>query len=131
MRDPSLAVQKAIFERMAAHPATSAIVGDRVYDQVPDDAEFPFIHIGDDEFEPENFYMRGTCRVYGLTQGVGQVEAKALAAAIIEAMTEPLTLDAPFVNSLGRHLETDFAEDLEHGSQLADVSFEVIVQEDA
>lgn len=131
MKDPSLAIQKAVYHRLTTSPAVTAIVGQRVYDDVPADAAFPFIHIGDDDFEPEAYFVRCTVRVNALTRGVGQVDVKRLAAAIQDAFAEPLVLDAPFVAPAHRHIETTYGEDLEHESQLGEVAFEFIAQEDA
>lgn len=131
MRDPSLAVQKAVYQRLSTNTALSSFVSGRVFDEVPENSPFPFVNIGDDDFEPENYYTKCTVRINGLARAVGQVEAKTLAALIIDAMVEPLALTAPFVATAHRHLETNYGEDLEHGSQLAEVMFELIVQQDA
>ncbi|PHP68183.1 hypothetical protein CSC94_05900 [Zhengella mangrovi] len=43
MTSPANEVQALIFERLTAYPAVTAIVGDRVYDRVPNERKFPYI----------------------------------------------------------------------------------------
>lgn len=43
---PALELQKVIYARLTADAAVSALVGDRVYDRVPENAEFPYVAFG-------------------------------------------------------------------------------------
>lgn len=47
MSDPSDLLQAAIKTRLAAAPAVAALVVERIFDDIPEDAEFPYLVIGD------------------------------------------------------------------------------------
>ncbi|WP_449414976.1 DUF3168 domain-containing protein [Ochrobactrum teleogrylli] len=46
MTSPSLELQKALYDRLKADPALSAVIGSRVYDTVPEGAAFPYVSFG-------------------------------------------------------------------------------------
>lgn len=48
----SSALQKAIFDILIADPGVSAIVGDRVYDAMPSDGEYPSVSFGPSDIVP-------------------------------------------------------------------------------
>lgn len=41
MSDPSLSLQRAVFDALRGDPAVAALVGSRIYDQPPAGAAFP------------------------------------------------------------------------------------------
>lgn len=47
MASPSYELQVAIVTRLRANPAVSALVGTRIFDEVPKGAAFPYITIGE------------------------------------------------------------------------------------
>lgn len=49
MADPSLELQGAIVARLKATGAVTALVGQRIYDRVPDHPTFPYISLGPDD----------------------------------------------------------------------------------
>lgn len=50
----SVALQDLIISTLKADPKVSALVGDRIYDGPPKDAEFPYISMGPDSFSTED-----------------------------------------------------------------------------
>ncbi|KAB2700724.1 DUF3168 domain-containing protein [Ochrobactrum sp. Kaboul] len=46
MTSPSLELQKALYDRLKSDPALSSIIDGRVYDTVPEGAEFPYVSFG-------------------------------------------------------------------------------------
>lgn len=129
MRDPSLAIQKAIFKQISTFAPLIQKVSNRVYDDVPEGASTPFIRVGDDEFEPEYFYTIVSSTVHGVTAGVGVVEAKALGAIIKSAMSQALILEDGFEATLQRYESTDVNEVKEDGLQIVSVTFSYYVQD--
>ena len=129
MRDPSLAIQKAVYQALRSHPGVTGMVAQRVYDQVPDGVAFPYCQIGDDVVQAEHLWAIVTITVYGVTQSVGMPEAKALAAEIKACLDAGLTLDDGFATILSRYEQTDFSEDAELGFQQCAVTFEFYVQD--
>lgn len=47
MENADLELQKAIYNRLVADAGVSGIVGAGVYDHVPADANFPYVHLGE------------------------------------------------------------------------------------
>ena len=93
MIDPSLELQRVIFQTLSANAAVYAIVGEsppRVYDHVPEDAFKPYISMNQPQVLPdkadcidgaETFFQ-----VDGWSAGPGSVEIKRLGAAIAGAL---------------------------------------------
>ncbi|WPM82077.1 DUF3168 domain-containing protein [Brucella pseudintermedia] len=46
MTSPTYELQGAIVQRLKNDPALSAMIGGRVYDTVPEGAEFPYVSFG-------------------------------------------------------------------------------------
>src|SRR4249919_369342 len=53
MSDPSLELQAAIVGKLKADAGVIAIVGARVYDEVPANPTFPYISLGDNQVLPD------------------------------------------------------------------------------
>lgn len=98
MRDPSLPLQKAVFET-----ATAAVGPVPVLDHVPlDDAgrikgPFPFVRIGEDQIvsDRDQCHDPSTCysTVHVWSRAVGKVEAKTIMAQLCLALDAKLTVD--------------------------------------
>jgi hypothetical protein len=97
MNDPSLAVQKGVFDALTAALGDTA----KVYDRVPLKAgavaaEFPYVHIGEDQVVPDTdqchdaFSVFVTIHVW--SRAVGKVEAKGIMAACLSALALNLPL---------------------------------------
>jgi len=53
MSDPSLELQTAIVGKLKNDPGVQAVVGQRVYDEVPNNPTFPYISLGDNQVLPD------------------------------------------------------------------------------
>ena len=53
MSDPSLELQAAIVSKLKADSGVQAVVGQRIYDEVPANPTFPYISIGDNQVLPD------------------------------------------------------------------------------
>lgn len=92
MKDPALAVQKAVVAALRANAAVSAIVGARVFDQPPQGAEFPYVELGDiqtigrptDRLLPSEVYVT----LHTWSRAVGKVETRRVMGAIRDALDE-------------------------------------------
>jgi hypothetical protein len=108
--DPSLELQKAIVARLKADSATAAIVGARIYDEVPTSAAFPYINLGEDQTIAE----RADCydgseinlTLHAWSREPGYPEVKRIADAVRASLQDaPLTLtghrlvDLTFIDS--------------------------------
>lgn len=98
MKDPSLPLQKAVFET-----ASAALAPAKVYDRVPLDgsgkvtANFPYGHIGEDQVisDADQCHDASTvyCTFHVWSRAVGKVEAKTLMAAALLALDAKLTVE--------------------------------------
>lgn len=109
MTDATLPVQAAIVAALKAYAPLTSIVGSRVYDNVPNGAQKPYVSIGPTQFLPAS----GECidggdvviQLDGWSEGPTSVEAKQIGAAIIARLR-------------------NFAEALEDGARLVDFQIE-------
>lgn len=84
--DADLALQKAIFARLASDDALAALVAARIYDNVPGDVSFPYMTLGEAQVsdwstgDSEGAEHRLAFHVY--SRGGGRAEAKDILGAI-------------------------------------------------
>lgn len=94
MSDPSFALQVGIVATLKATSAVTALVVDRIYDEVPRNPEFPYVTLGDMQVLPDKAdCIDGTeisvqVDVWSRTQGFK--EAKQIGAAIVAALDDQL-----------------------------------------
>jgi hypothetical protein len=90
MKDPSLPLQKAVHDTLAADTAVAALVAARIYDRVPPAPTFPYVHIGDDHIVSDADQCHDACTAYAtvhvFSQAVGKTEAKAIMATVCHAL---------------------------------------------
>ncbi|MFZ0267765.1 DUF3168 domain-containing protein [Caulobacter sp.] len=112
MIDPSLPLQSAIVAALKASAAVTALVDDRIWDDVPDRPQFPYISLGpDDPMDDHDTCIGGadtTMQVNVWSRAVGRVEAKQVVAAVIAALDAPLIVTGHNVN--GHRVERSFVQ---------------------
>jgi len=54
LSDPSLELQAALVGKLKADPGVQAVVGQRIYDEVPAHPTFPYISLGDNQVLPDD-----------------------------------------------------------------------------
>lgn len=98
MESADLELQKAIYDRLVADAGVSGIVGAGVYDHVPADVNFPYVHLGEVQAITEDMICVSGMAVYltlhGWSRELGFVEVKRLAGAVRSALhLAPLELE--------------------------------------
>lgn len=98
MMDADLALQKALYARLADSADLAVLVATRIYDNVPGDTGFPYLTLGDAQVEDWSVgeatgaEHRLTFNAY--TRGGGRAEAKAILGAVNAALHDAeLTLE--------------------------------------
>jgi hypothetical protein len=88
---PSLELQGAIVARLKQDPAVAALVGDRIYDDVPGTAVFPYVSLGPSaELSDDVDCIVGfeiTFQIDAWSRAVGSPEVRRVADAVRRALT--------------------------------------------
>lgn len=98
MASADLELQEAIYSRLVADPALSALVGSRIYDKPEDDATYPYVTIGEADAQRDDATCVNGQRIYltlhaWSTYSGGFKEVKPIAAAVVDALhLDPLAL---------------------------------------
>ncbi len=90
MTSPALELQGAVVARLKADAALNVLVSARVYDNVPPDASLPYVNFArDDVVQDDATCVTGYEINFGVdvwSDGVGYVEAKKIAHAVVKAL---------------------------------------------
>jgi len=96
MIDASYELQIAIVGRLKAYPALTALIADRVYDDVPRGvdgqvtATFPYVSLGPDQVLPDDFDCIAGSEIFlqidAWSRNPGHAEAKKIASAVRAAL---------------------------------------------
>ena len=97
MSDPSLELQSAIVTKLKADSGVMAVVADRIYDNVPPTATFPYLSLGDSQVLPDDAdCIDGTEIVFsidGWSRSISVPECKQLSKAVVAALDDqPITV---------------------------------------
>lgn len=132
--DPSLELQGAIVARLKASAGVTAIVGQRVYDQVPPSATFPYVTLGADQAVSDDadcitgFEISVQVDVWSRKQ-VGFTEAKQAAHAIRTALLgTDLSLTTNAMVSF-EHRQTAYENDPDGQTRRARMTFVALVEQ--
>lgn len=98
MMDADLALQKAIYEKLASDAPLAALVAARIWDNAPGDTGFPYLTLGeaqvDDWSAGETAGAEHRLTLNAFTRGGGRAEAKTILGAVGAALHDAeLTLD--------------------------------------
>lgn len=133
MSSPSLDLQAAIVSRLKADAAVTALIAGRVYDAVPQNAEFPYVSLGPvDELSDDADCVDGfdiSLQVDCWSRAVGAPEAKNLSNAVRLAL-KGLTLP-PAANPLVyfRHRQTVISRDPDGLTTRARMEFVAFIEQ--
>jgi hypothetical protein len=90
MSDASLALQCAIVTLLKADGPMTALVGPRIFDNVPASADFPYVTVGEDQVLPDlaqNYDGNDVITtLHGWSRAIGFPEVKQIGAAINAAL---------------------------------------------
>ena len=100
MTSPSLELQGKIVERLKASAAVTALVGNRVYDQIPATKTFPYISIGPDQSIFDDLDCEKGFEIFiqidAWSRAVGYPEVKRIADAVFNSLHR---YDLPLVDN--------------------------------
>lgn len=92
MSDPSLPLQDALIRALRAPGVLPAVIGARVYDQVPSTPTYPLVSLGDGQVLPDKAECIDGVEVFlqidVWSRKVGYAETKEIAAAVIDALDD-------------------------------------------
>jgi len=89
-----LALQKAIYTRLAGDAALAALVATRLYDNVPGDAGLPYLALGENETRDWPGGTEHRLALHAFSRGGGRAEAKRIMGAVNAALHDAsLTLE--------------------------------------
>ncbi len=132
MASADLELQMAIYACLVADIDVSAIVDTRVFDRVPADAIFPYVHLGEAQEITEDVTCVSGQAIYltmhGWSREVGYPEVKRLAAAVKDALhLAPLVLETWRLVSVS-HRDTRVFRDQDGLSSHAVIEFVAFVE---
>jgi hypothetical protein len=132
MASADLELQMAIYARLVADIDVSAIIDARVFDRVPVDAIFPYVHLGEAQEITEDVTCVSAQAIYltlhGWSREVGYPEVKRLAAAVRDVLhLAPLVLDTWRLVSIN-HRDTRVFRDQDGLSSHAVIEFAAFVE---
>lgn len=131
MADPSLDLQKAIIAALRAAAPVTALVAQRVFDQVPPSSQFPYISYGSDQIIQDDAACitayEASVQIDVWSRDNGQPEMKRIAGAVREALHEAeLDLDN-YALVLFEHESTRYLDDEDGITHHAAMTFKALV----
>ena len=132
MSSPTHELQVSIVTRLKASAAVTALVGQRVFDHVPADADWPYVSIGpSDELSDDadciaTFVISQQIDVW--SQDVGYPEARRIADAVRQALKADLVLGDNAMVSF-EHRITRYLRDPNPLVSRASLTFDAIVEQ--
>ncbi|RVU17499.1 DUF3168 domain-containing protein [Methylobacterium oryzihabitans] len=116
---PETALLRVVTDALVADPAVAALVGDKVFDEIPNDRRGgapPYVYVG--PINRQRLYLEcGTAwtvrvRIYAVTTAFGREQGWEVIEAVVQALDgrDDLTLPAPF--SLQNRLDVTQAGDV-------------------
>ncbi|NTG48971.1 DUF3168 domain-containing protein [Agrobacterium rhizogenes] len=132
MSSSDFELQKAVYSTLTQYAALSALVGDAVYDSVPDDATFPRVALGESDFQRGDIgcIAGGTAylTLHAWSVEPGSTEVKQVAGAVEDALHQkPLTLSNHRVVTVD-HRYTQTMRDADGLTSHAVINFAVILE---
>lgn len=133
MTSASLELQGAIVVRLKAYAPLTALVGQRIYEDVPLKAVMPYVSLGPEQFVSENAEcitgFEAFIQIDAWSTTVGQPQVKRIAEAIRTALND---FDLPLVDNAlvsMQHRQTRFLRDPASGVNHAAVEFTSFIEQ--
>jgi hypothetical protein len=132
MMDADLALQKAIYARLAGDAALADLVGARIYDNVPGDAGYPYLTLGeaavDDWSDGEAAGAEHRLVFNAYTRGGGRAEAKTVMGAVNAAIHDAnLALDGHHLVNL-RFVATETRREADGATWRGTIRFRAVTE---
>ena len=131
--DPSLPLQAAIVSRLKNDSGVQAVVGQRIYDEVPINPTFPYISIGDNQVLTDDAECIPGNEVFWQLDGWARdphfPTAKQISQAVYAAMHNlPLTVTG-YQNIICEHSTTSYLHDPDGITRHVAMTFRFLIQE--
>jgi len=123
---PALPLQKAIIDALKDHEGVTAIVGPRIYDHVPDNAQFPYVAMTGDAYTRDLWQHDCFVTVSCFTGGKGRPAVKRLAEQVIDALDRQIIVRG-FDTDEGAYEDMDIQSEAQDAFQVADVNFAYVL----
>lgn len=131
MAHPALPLQNAIFTALKDDEFITSVVGEgddaRIYDHVPEDAQMPYIVIGDDSFSRDLWRHECLVSIWVFTADVGVVAVKELAGFVQETLDRELIVDG-YDTIEYSHEDIEFFKEQGGQVQMAEVGFRYLLE---
>lgn len=133
MTSPSLELQGAIIARLKEFPGLAALVGNRIYDQVPADRAFPYVSWGPEQVLAQNADCITGFEVFvqldAWSREVGLPEVKAVAEQVrLALLDDELMLAGNALVSL-EHTQTRTGRDPDGLTNRATIEFVAFIEQ--
>ncbi|AZO04584.1 DUF3168 domain-containing protein [Mesorhizobium sp. M2A.F.Ca.ET.043.02.1.1] len=133
MTSPSLELQGAIVARLKGVVGVTSLIGQRVYDTVPDKPTFPYVTIGPfDELSDDADCIKGFNIAFDInvwSRAVGLPEAEKISDAVRIGILEPELILADNALVYLQHRQTVFSRDPDGLTNRARMSFEAFAEQ--
>jgi hypothetical protein len=99
--DPAWALQRGVIAALKASPALAGFVGGRIYDEPPENAELPYIRLGNIDLSPlrmdggTDHVVLFSVEAHSRPEMAGRVEATRIAGLIRKALDDPAPVVVP------------------------------------
>lgn len=131
MSDPSLELQGSLFNNLLADAGVTALVGNRIYDRVPQNTQFPYISIGEFQTVDDGAECVDGVEVFAdlhvWSRSAGQVQAKQIASAIRRVIHDQAFPVAGFNLVDIRHRDTRFLQDPDGETTHGVITFRALI----
>src|SRR5262245_29878392 len=132
MSDPSLELQAAIVSKLKNDAGVQAVVGQRIYDEVPANPTFPYISIGDNQVLPDDADCIDGTEIFWQLDGWARdphfPTCKQISKAVIAAMHNlPLTITG-YANVVCEMSTTNYLHDPDGITRHVAINFRFLIQ---
>lgn len=136
MSDPALALQGALVAALKAAAPVTALIGQRVYDHVPPNSQFPYVTVGDDQTLADHaeclegsVEIHTNLHVWSRPAIPGKVEAKQIAGALVTLLNMAALTLSGYVLVLIEHETSHHLDDPDGITAHSVVTFRALIDE--
>ncbi len=133
MPSPDLELQRALVVRLENYAPLTDLVDDRIYDEPPDGAAYPYVTIGESQLLNDDMTCRRAWRAYltlhAWSRKTGFPEVKQVAAAVADALHFASLPMEHFRLALITHSQTRAFRDADGATSHAVISFDARIEE--
>ena len=132
MSDPSLELQAAIVSKLKNDPGVTAVVGQRIYDEVPANPQFPYISLGDNQVLPDKAECIDGTEIFWQLDGWARDETfpvcKKISKAVVAAMDDQELLVTGYATIVCEINTINYLHDPDGITRHVAISFRFLIQ---